>query len=370
VDPAYDFDADKPSFKLWYEHDPTYNPAGAAAHKESPRLVNYNLRTKRREEPFKPDTTRGGLEGRVVVEKRERPMQMKITQVDGAVGREGWRAHVSLGNGVVRWTDDVFDWEANNNGAQHVNGKGKSLFLFPKELEPMYSSFSPDKIFHWKPPARRRKAKQVKKETLEEIVERCERRRLKMEATGGVDGCRPEPRVVPVFVPDEEEAGAGGAVPVPPPRQVRTAVQVLDAKTGELVATTPRHTLGARAATGGFGGGSVGVGTSMSSVTITAARTNSATETTPLKKEDATVGSELSGYSIRSGGFLKASPRAKEKIGGAGAPEGPIPASVRTSVGRTEKSDTILAVYGDDEAPGAAALAGKQDEARAGNRVD
>jgi hypothetical protein len=89
-----------------------------------------------------------------------------------------------------------------------------------------------------------------------------------------------------------------------------------------------------------------------------------------LEKEDATVGSELSGYSIRSGGFLKASPRAKEKIGGAGAPEGPIPASVRTSVGRTEKSDTILTVYGDDEAPGAAALAGKQDEARAGNSVD
>ena len=95
---------------------------GAEKFKDSPRLYNYNRRKKQSMVPFRPDSTRGALEGRVsTYRKNERPMQDKVTNVDGAVGREGWRAHVTLGNGVVRWTDDVFDWQV-----RHANYEAMS----------------------------------------------------------------------------------------------------------------------------------------------------------------------------------------------------------------------------------------------------
>ena len=116
VDPTSTSDNDKhrPSFKLWYEYEEVtgHNPEGVEKFKDSPRLYNYNRRAKQSSTPFKPDTTRGALEGRVASPvKRKQGLEEKITKIDGAVGREGWRAHVTMGNGVVRWTDDVFDWQ-------------------------------------------------------------------------------------------------------------------------------------------------------------------------------------------------------------------------------------------------------------------
>lgn len=130
----------------------------------------------------------------VVVISFLQPQQDKITNIDGVVGREGWRSHITLGNGVVRWTDDFFDRkESNTFSPKNVNDKGKSMFLFPNELDPMYSSFSPDKIYRWKVPQKKKKMrKKANVLTKEQIVAINEIRRGNMEGRGSVHGCRPK----------------------------------------------------------------------------------------------------------------------------------------------------------------------------------
>ena len=124
-----------PSFKMWYEHDESYNEEGAKRFKDSPRLYNYNKRAAQKLNPHRPDNTRALGEFRCWEKKVDKPMQDKITNVDGAVGRDGWRAHVTLGNGVVRWTDDVFDWQQSNMlNPTGVNENGKSMYIYPNEV--------------------------------------------------------------------------------------------------------------------------------------------------------------------------------------------------------------------------------------------
>lgn len=191
----------RPSFKLWYEYKEVtgHNPEGVEKFKDSPRLYNYNRRNKQSSTPFKTDTTRGALEGRVCSPRKEKQiLEDKITNIDGAVGREGWRAHVTMGNGVVRWTDDVFDWQNMKMvSSDNLNENGKSTFLFPNELAPMYSSFTSDKVYRWKPPMKVKKKKKVKKLTKEQLVEIAEIRRKNMEK-GSVHGTRPSPRKMSV----------------------------------------------------------------------------------------------------------------------------------------------------------------------------
>ena len=57
----------------------------------------------------------------------------------------------------------------------------------------MYSSFSPDKIFHWKKPPPKQKKKRVKVLTKEQLVEIAEIRRKNMEAMGSIHSTRPSP---------------------------------------------------------------------------------------------------------------------------------------------------------------------------------
>ena len=77
VDPEYDYDKGHPSFKLWYEHNYNFNEEGVDKFKDSPRLYNYNRRAKVASNPLRMDTTRGGLEGRVSVVKKEEEMQVR-----------------------------------------------------------------------------------------------------------------------------------------------------------------------------------------------------------------------------------------------------------------------------------------------------
>jgi len=200
VDPAGTYGDGKkehPSYKLWYEYANDFNEEGVKKFKNSPRLYNYNKREKQAMNPQRPDSTRALGEFRHWEKKVEKPLQDKVTNVDGAVGREGWRAHVTLGNGVVRWTDDVFDWQQSNMlNPTGVNENGKSMYIYPNELEPMYSSFSPDKIYRWRPPEKKKKEKKKakKKMTREEIVQINEIRRQNMETRGSINGCKPSPR--------------------------------------------------------------------------------------------------------------------------------------------------------------------------------
>jgi hypothetical protein len=200
VDPEGSYGEGKkehPSYAYWYEQAEDYNEEGAAKFKDSPRLYNYNKREKQKKTPLKPDSTRALGEYRHWRKKVSPPLCDKVTKIDSAVGRSGWRAHVTLGNGVVRWTDDVFDWQQSNMlNPKGVMENGKSMYIYPNELEPMYSSFSPDKIYRWRPPSDKKKGrKRVKKKmTKEEIVQINDIRRQNMETRGSVNACKPSPR--------------------------------------------------------------------------------------------------------------------------------------------------------------------------------
>ncbi|GMH99022.1 hypothetical protein TrST_g8308 [Triparma strigata] len=228
VDPTSTSDNDKhrPSFKLWYEYEEVtgHNPEGVEKFKDSPRLYNYNRRAKQSSTPFKPDTTRGALEGRVASPvKRKQGLEEKITKIDGAVGREGWRAHVTMGNGVVRWTDDVFDWQNMKMvPSENLNENGKSTFLFPNELAPMYSSFTPDKIYRWKPPRKSPKKKSVPKLTKSQLVEISEIRRQNMEKNGTIHGSKPSPRSTTLTLSNGTEWK--GTFPLPSPSNNQNSV--------------------------------------------------------------------------------------------------------------------------------------------------
>ncbi len=303
VDPGYDVENDHPSFPYWWEFKDNHNKEGVNKFKGSPRLYNYEKRLKAKETPLRADTTRGGLEGRTPGEKVVKVMQDKITNVDSAVGRPGWRAHVTLGNGVVRWTDDVFDWQCSNQlTPSEVNEAGKSLNLFPKELEPMYSSFSPDKVFHWKKPTLRKKVKKKKKLTTEEIVRQADLRRKHMEFHGSIHGSRPLKHAI---TEEAEECEA----PTSREKVVRTSLEVTDSVSGAIQLRTPKKFVQSTPnpeVQEMVQAVSKGPDTLTSSITGPSYESAEAMSVPAKVEEDANTivsASDLSVLSIRSGGF-------------------------------------------------------------------
>ena len=209
VDPGYDFDNDKASFDLWWELKNSHNPEGAEKHLNSPRLYNYRKRhgmTGILPADGKLDPSRNANfinEKKYdenyyshLTQKKETEIALKITQSDGPVGREGWRAYATLGNGVVRWTDDIFEWnKTTHHLVDEAGGTGKSIHLMPKELEPMYSSFTNDKIFRWEKPAPKKvrapsSPRKSVKPSLSEIVKDADLRRQKALVFGCKNGTR------------------------------------------------------------------------------------------------------------------------------------------------------------------------------------
>jgi hypothetical protein len=239
VDPGYDYEKDHPSFKYWYEHSSSFNADGVAAHKGSPRLYNYDKRNKSHTAPTAADTTRGGLEGRTqssVISRRNKDAShpnLKITEIDGIIGRENYRNHITMGNGLVRWTDSVFNWESREVNSKDLNDQGKSLWIYPKELEPMYSSFSGDKIFRYVDPRKAAKKKKKKRIDPKMIVAQCEARRALVAVRGRLEGSKPSPRF-------DEDEGGGDFEEDGRERTVKTEHTFYDSVTGEAIVRTPR----------------------------------------------------------------------------------------------------------------------------------
>lgn len=165
VDPAYDYNTDHASYPMWWEASESgveHNPEGEERFCNSPRLYNYRKRHNNpgilplpHQPPLKPranplnstTTTAAALNTNTyrshlvhnVHNKTKQPLADKITSIDGAVGLPNWRQYASLGNGVVRWTDDIFNWHKTTDDNRNVDvTTGKSIFLYPKEQEPMY----------------------------------------------------------------------------------------------------------------------------------------------------------------------------------------------------------------------------------------
>ena len=248
VDPNYDYQKDHASFPMWWETSEAagerYNPEGEERFRNSPRLVNYrkrhgetailplNINEKnkysgneregdpngcptyddidiviKRPDPLLSTTmtaqslNNNTYSSHLCAQKQQRPIPDKITNIDGPVGREGWRSYANLGNGVVRWTDDIFDWRLATDiqkrpAKQNYNETGPLT-------EPMYSSFSNDKVFRWSAKKGIKKGtsdhsnqtsnkgnsvqgtrRREKKPNLAEIVKRSDMRRQKAEIFG------------------------------------------------------------------------------------------------------------------------------------------------------------------------------------------
>ena len=270
VDPEYDNGNGRPSFAMWWEDRPNHNPDGVkkfllpsprvgggddvgpsssddaaasslrhpqspaasaapsssasqSAAAASPRLYNYLRREALRTQGSRPDATRGGLEGRSAAaallpssssaeEKKEENVTKKVTQTPCVVGLPGWRSHVPTGNGLVRWTDGVIDFLQEST----EGGNGGAVGLAPGELAPMYSSFSVDKVFRWRPPNKKKKRgggggnknnKGQRRASVDEILSAAEGRRAAIETRAAAAAAAAAARALE-GKDDEEEASS------------------------------------------------------------------------------------------------------------------------------------------------------------------